>query len=66
MSLQNPQSSQVVPTKSLCRDMELTLMNELAYHAFSLIELHEHLNSSNFPGSFATIEKSNSGIRHSQ
>ena len=31
-------------------------MNELANHAFSLIELHEHLNSSHFPGSFGTIE----------
>ena len=42
--------------KQLCRDMELTLMNELANHAFSLIESHEHLNSSQFPGSFGTIE----------
>ena len=40
----------------LCRDMELTLMNESANQAFSLIELHEHLNSSHFPGSFGTIE----------
>ena len=42
--------------KQLCRDMELTLMNESAKHALSLIELHEHLNSSHFPGSFGTIE----------
>ena len=41
--------------KQLCRDMELTLMNESANHAFSLIELHEHLNSSHFPGSLGTI-----------
>ena len=31
-------------------------MNESANHAFSLIELHEHLNSSHFIGSFGTIE----------
>ena len=31
--------------KQLCRDMELTLMNEAAEHACSLIVLHEHLNS---------------------
>ena len=31
-------------------------MNESADHALSLIELHEHLNSSYFPGSFSTIE----------
>ena len=42
--------------KQLCRDMELTLMNVPAEQAFSLTELHEHLNSSNFPGSFGTIE----------
>ena len=42
--------------KQLCRDMELTLMNESAKHVCSLIELHEHLNSSHFPGSFGTIE----------
>ena len=42
--------------KQLCRDMELTLMNESANFAFSLIELHEHLNSSRFLGSFGTIE----------
>ena len=42
--------------KQLCRDMELTLMNVSAEQAFSLIELHEHLNSPHFPGSFGTIE----------
>ena len=42
--------------KQLCRDMESTLMNESAEHVFGLIELHEHLNSSHFPGSFGTIE----------
>ena len=31
-------------------------MNESANHVFSLIALHEHLNSSHFPGSFGTIE----------
>ena len=31
-------------------------MNESAEHASSLIELHEHLTSSHFPGSFGTIE----------
>ena len=41
--------------KQLCRDMELTLMNVSAEQAFSLIELHEHLNSSHL-GSFGTIE----------
>ena len=30
-------------------------MNESAKHVFSLIELHEHLNSSHFFGSFGTI-----------
>ena len=44
--------------KQLCRDMELTLMNVSAEQAFSLIELHEHLNSSHFPGSFGIIESS--------
>ena len=42
--------------KQLCRDIELTLMSELANHTFSLIELHEHLNSSQVSGSFGTIE----------
>ena len=41
--------------KQLCRDVELTLMNVSAEQAFSLIELHEHLNSSHFLGSFGTI-----------
>ena len=40
----------------LCRDMELTLMNESAEQDFSLIELHQHLNSSHIPGSYGTIE----------
>ena len=31
-------------------------MKESAKHVCSLIELHEHLNSSHFPGSFSTIE----------
>ena len=31
-------------------------MNVSAEQAFSLIELHEHVNSSHFPGSFGTIE----------
>ena len=30
-------------------------MSESAKHVFSLIELHEHLNSSHFSGSFVTI-----------
>ena len=30
-------------------------MNESAKHVFSLVELHEHLNSSDFFGSFGTI-----------
>ena len=42
--------------KQFCRDMEFTLMKELANHAFSLIELHEHLHSSHFTGPFGTIE----------
>ena len=42
--------------KQLGRDMELTLMNVSAEQAFSLIELHEHLNSSHFPGSFGTFQ----------
>ena len=42
--------------KQFCRDMELTLMNVSAEQAFSLIELHEHLNSSHLPGSFGTVE----------
>ena len=41
--------------KQLCRDVELTLMSELANHALSLMELHGHLNFSYFPGSFGTI-----------
>ena len=36
--------------------MERALMNESAEHASSLIELHEHLTSSHFSGSFGTIE----------
>ena len=44
-----------VSYKQLCRDMELTLMNESAKHASSLIELHGHLNSSHFM-SFGTTE----------
>ena len=43
---------QVVPAEYV----ELTLMNVSAEQAFSMIELHEHLNSSHFPGSFGTIE----------
>ena len=43
--------------KRLCRDVELTLMNESANHVFSLIELHEHLNSSHFFGSFGTTHQ---------
>ena len=42
--------------KQLCRDMELDLIKESANHASSLIELHEHLYSSHFPGSFGTVE----------
>ena len=34
------------PTNSLVCDMELTFMNESSMQALSLIELHEHLNSS--------------------
>ena len=41
--------------KQLCRDMEFTLINESAKHAFGSIELHEHQNSSHFLGSFGTI-----------
>ena len=40
----------------LCRDVELTLNNESANHAFSLIELFEHLNFSHFLGSFGTLK----------
>ena len=42
--------------KQLCSDMELTLMNDSAEHVFCLIELHEHLESSHFPGFIGTIE----------
>ena len=42
--------------KKVCRDMESTLINVSAEQAFSLIESHEHLNSSHFLGSFGTIE----------
>ena len=42
--------------KQVCRDMELILMSESANHTLSLIELHEHLNSSHFLRSFGTIE----------
>ena len=42
--------------QQLCRDMESTLMNESVEHVTSLIELHVHLNSSHFLGSFGTIE----------
>ena len=42
--------------KQLCRDMELTLMNESAEHPLTLIELHVHLESSHFLGSKGTIE----------
>ena len=50
---QNPHK---IPCKQLCRDFELTLMNESAKHVFSLIELHEHLNSLHFLGSSGTTE----------
>ena len=40
------QLSTSCPTNSLVCDMELTFMNESSMQALSLIELHEHLNSS--------------------
>ena len=56
VSLQNPvflyRNHHKLSYKQLCRDMELTLMNVSAEQAFSLIELHERLNSLHFFGSF--------------
>ena len=40
------QLSTSCPTNSLVCDMELTFMNESSMQALSLIDLHEHLNSS--------------------
>ena len=50
------QNHHTLSSKQLCRDVELTLMNESANNVFSLIEMHEHLKSSHFFGSSSTIE----------
>ena len=41
-----PRTFTSCPTNSLVCDMELTLMSESSLQALSLIDLHEHLNSS--------------------